>query len=182
MNENREDQDSFDEFVKRQQQEPVDWAKQREEWLEKLDVLYRMIEQSLNKYIDAGEIKCEYSNIELNEEDIGTYTARKMRITIGRRVVTLTPVGTMLIGAKGRVDVVGPAGQTRFMLLNSKASRPSDMISVRVSVGKPPPSSPPSKPQEITWVWKIATNPPIVQFIELTKETLFQALMEVANG
>ncbi len=31
-------------------------------------------------------------------------------------------------------------------------------------------------------VWKIATRPPVINFIDLTKETLFEMLMEVSNG
>jgi hypothetical protein len=37
-------------------------------------------------------------------------------------------------------------------------------------------------PKKISWKSKIATSPPTIQYIELTQESLFQALMEVANA
>ena len=48
-----------------------------------------------------------------------------MILKIGRQEITMTPVGTLLIGAKGRVEVVGPAGRTRLLLVNSKAFGPT---------------------------------------------------------
>jgi hypothetical protein len=102
----------FDDFVKRQQPtaaetKPIDWAKQRDEWLQHLRQLYDQIETFLAEYLESGEIKRDYRDITLNEENIGSYKARQMVLNIGRQEITLTPIGTLLIGAKGRVDVVG---------------------------------------------------------------------------
>jgi hypothetical protein len=143
----------FDAFVKDQQSAalddgPVNWENERDEWLIRLDGLYETIESFLAKYIESGEIKLDYSQISLNEENIGSYAARRMILKIGRREITLTPVGTLLIGVKGRVDVVGPAGRTRFVLVNSEASRPQ--IKVTVSIGGKPDTQPQeSSPKEI---------------------------------
>ena len=104
-----------------------------------------------------------------------------MILKIGRQEITLTPVGTLLLGTTGRVDVEGPAGRTRFLLVNSQASRPT--FKVTVSVGaKPEPPAAEAAPKKIRWAWKIATSAPTIRYIELTPESLFQALMEVANG
>jgi hypothetical protein len=186
MNSKRNGNSDFGAFVKRQQTESaeveqVDWTKEREDWLGHLNELYRKIESFLAEYIQAGEVKLSYRDIELNEENIGSYTARQMVLKIGRQEITMTPVGTLLIGAKGRVEVVGPAGRTRLLLVDSKASGPR--IKVTVSIGaKPEPPNVEAAPKEIKWAWKIATSPPTIQYIELTQESLFQALMEVANG
>lgn len=176
----------FAAFVKRQQtasaeEERVDWVKERDDWLGRLGELYDRTESFLAEYIRTGEIKLNYRDIPLNEENIGSYTARQMILKIGRQEITMTPVGTLLIGAKGRVDVVGPAGRTRLVLVNSDASGPR--IKVSVSIGsKPEPSVAEAASKEIKWTWKIATSAPAIQYIELTQESLFQALMEVANG
>jgi hypothetical protein len=79
------------------------------------------------------------------------------------------------------VEVVGPAGRMRLLLVDSEASGP--MIKVTVSIGvRPEPPAVETPRKEIKWAWKIATSPPTVGYIELTQESLFQALMEVANG
>jgi hypothetical protein len=186
MNGKRDGDNDFDAFVKRQQPasaegKPIDWAKERDEWLNHLKELYRRIDSFLAKYVDTGEIKRDYHDIELNEENIGSYLAPQMILKIGRQEVTLTPIGTLLIGTKGRVDVSGPTGRTRFLLVNSEAPGPT--IRVTVTIGdKPAPPAAEIAPGEIKWAWKIATRPPTIRYIELTQESLFQALMEVASG
>jgi hypothetical protein len=176
----------FDAFVKRQRAEAGgsnghDWAKERDEWLGYLNHLYKVTESFLDEYIKKGDITVEYRKIDLNEENIGTYKADQMILGIGRQAITLTPVGTLLIGTKGRVDIVGGAGRTRLILADSKSSGPRIKVAISMA-GKSAPPAPESGPQEIDWVWKIATSPPSVRYIELTRESLFQALMEVANG
>jgi hypothetical protein len=186
MNNKQYGNTDFRAFVKREQTaaaevERVDWAKERDDWLGYLRELYDQTESFLAEYIKAGEIKVHYRDIPLNEENIGSYRAPEMILKIGRQEITMTPVGTLLIGAKGGVEVVGPAGRTRLLLVNSKASGPT--MKVRVSIGgNPGPPALEAPPKEIKWAWKIATSPPTIQYIELTQESLFQALMEVANG
>lgn len=180
----KDDKSEFDAFVKRQQQaahEPVDWARERDEWLNHLDQLYETIKSFLKDYITSGAINLLYKEIPLNEENIGSYTARQMRLKIGPQEITLKPIGTLLIGAKGRVDVVGPAGQTRFVLVNKEASRPRIKVTTAVN-GQQDVSSPKESPKPSIWTWKIATAPPRVEYIELTPASLYRALMEVVNG
>jgi hypothetical protein len=185
MTSKRDRSDDFDAFVKNQQPTEqgarIDWVQERERWLGDLNALYEKIESFLAKYIEGGTIKLEYGEMSLNEENIGAYTARRMLLRIGRQEITLTPVGTLLIGARGRVDVVGPAGRTRFVLVNSQASRPQIKMTVRIA-GQPEPPPKAEPREEIKWAWKIATSAPTIQYIELTQESLFQVLMEVANG
>jgi hypothetical protein len=186
MNNTRDGNTDFGAFVKRQQiasaeGERVDWTKERDDWLSYLNELYGQTESFLAEYIKSGEITLTYRDIELNEENIGSYRARQMILKIGRQEITMTPVGTLLIGAKGRVEVVGPAGRTRLVLVDSKASGPTIKVTVSIGGKREPPLAEPA-PKEIKWAWKIATSPPTIRYIELTQESLFQAFMEVANG
>jgi hypothetical protein len=178
----------FKEFVDRQQKKVVidnvlDWHKEREDWLHYLRELYSRIAEYLNEYIEVGAIKLSESLIELNEEDIGTYKAMRLTIVIGGQEITLTPIGTNLIGSKGRVDVKGSAGTSRLVLINARAGQ---MIRAKVTTvprgAVAPASESPPAPKHTEWVWKIVSRPPAMQFIELNKESLFQMLMEVSNG
>jgi hypothetical protein len=177
----------FDEFIKRQQTSTsiaslVDWDKQRDEWLDFLNTLYTQIEAFLQTYISAGEAQRRYEDIELIEEGIGSYIARKLVLTFGRQEVIFTPIGTLLIGTKGRVDVRGPAGEARLVLVNKKATSARSLVRVTVSIGgKPPP--PPNEPTEpIEWGWKIVSRPPELKFLNLTKEAFFEMILEVCNA
>jgi hypothetical protein len=179
---------SFDDFVKRQQtttsdEPPVDWTKERDEWLTFLGILYSRIESFLKTYLSSDQIRCEYNDVELNEENIGSYMARRMVLKIGRQEVTFTPIGTSLIGMKGRVDVLGPAGSARIVLVNKKATGARSLIRVTVSSSSRTPNVVPSGAAEpIEWDWKIASPPPEMRFIDLTKEAFFEMVLEVSNG
>lgn len=181
------DNKTFDEFVSRQHEtDPeaasVDWAKERDEWLSHLDRLYSMVESFLAKYVRSGQIRYEYRPVELNEENIGSYSAKQMVLRIGRQEVDLVPIGTLLVGSKGRVDVIGSAGRAQILLVDSKVSDPKSLIHVTVSVGGKLPT-PPNKPQrKPEWEWKIVTRPPERRFIEITRQPFFDLIMEVTNG
>ena len=177
---------AFDEFVKSQQPDAhsdVNWNAIRNEWLRRLDELYSQIRKFLNGYIKAREIQLELSPITLSEENLGSYTAPELTVKIGRKQVKFRPIGTLLIGSRGRVDVIG-AGITeaRLVLINKKFTRASDMIRVSINFAGKLPTPPKKDPSNIDQVWKIVTRPPERRFIELTQETLFNMIMEVANG
>lgn len=190
----------FDDFVKREKsaattESLIDWDKERTDWTAHLDSLYKQIETFLSKYTAEGSIRIEYKDLELNEENIGTYVVRKMIIHIGRQEVTLTPIGTMLIGSKGRVDVEGGAGKARLTLVDKdavdarsmirvkSAVDARSMISVKVTIGTQKSSEPEKEAEKnIEWAWKIATSPPVIRFIDLNAESFFQMIMEVSNA
>jgi hypothetical protein len=178
---------AFDEFVKRQQTEadpPIDWNEVRNDWLGHLSVLYAQITSFLETYISAGQATFEYREIQLNEEDIGPYLVNQMILKIGRQTITFTPIGTMLWGMKGRVDVAGPSGESRLFLVNKRATGFRSFIKLTASVVgaplRPAPANEPSEPVE--WVWKIGAAPPGTSFIDLTQESFFEMVLVVANG
>lgn len=181
------DSRDFDEFVKHQQQGAavavsVDWDKQRDEWLARLNALYARVESLLDKYLSSGQIQFKYKIVELTEEYIGSYSATQMTLWIGRKEVLLVPIGTLLIGAKGRVDVIGPAGRAEILLVDKRAAGPASLIHVSVGIGGKLPTPPSESPEAIEWEWKVVTRPPERRFVEITQESLFQLIMEVANG
>lgn len=177
----------FDEFVKRQQEGAlaegrIDWSEERDQWLARLEELYRKIESLLTRYISSGQITIRYRSAELNEEGIGSYQARQMVLRIGRQEVDLVPVGTRFIGFKGLVDVIGSAGKSTLVLANKSRVSALPRVTVRILSGGLPPAEPAGAPEEIEWVWRILARPPERQLVELTPESFFQLLMEVTNG
>jgi len=177
----------FEEFVKRQKssaiaEPPVDWDKERRDWLAHLDSLYEKVESFLKKYKDEGSIGIEYKETELFEEDLGTYPVRTMTIQIGRQRTTLTPVGTRLIGSKGRVDVDGPYGKAALVLVDKDATSPRPRVRVRIIDPKEKAQPEIENEKKIEWAWKIATPPPALQYIDLNAESFLQLIMEVSNA
>lgn len=194
------DNREFEEFVESQQQGAtavaINWDQERDEWLKHLSELYREIEALLGKYISSGRIKLQYRDVELNEDNIGSYTARAMVVKIGRQDVVLRPVGTLLIGFRGRVDVEGPAGRAQIALVDGKALGVADLMHVSVSSGGRSPRVPTEKSKreekiakvedaldgKLKWAWRIVTRPPERRFVEITQQSLFQLILDVANA
>jgi hypothetical protein len=176
----------FDEFVKRQQngvgEGQFDWDRERDEWLAHLDDLYRKIETMLSGYTSSGQISVRYKTIDLNEEDIGSYQARKMILRIGRQEVDILPAGTRFIGFKGYVEVIGSARKLSLVLANKDRFSTLPKVTVRILTGGMPQGENAEPPVKIEWVWKILPRPPERQLVELTQESFFQLLMEVTNG
>lgn len=173
----------FDEFVARQSavaQPEVDWVRKKEEWLSFLSDFYAQVEKFLHEYLSSGQIKLRCRTTKIVEEYIGEYEANTTVIDIGRSQITLDPIGTNLIGAKGRVDMNGPNGKVKFVLVDRNASSPGIWSRVWIHGEEPHPEPP--KVAVVEWAWKIVTAPPNIQYIELTQESFFDALMEVANG
>lgn len=178
----------FAEFVSSQQalsmddQEP-DWNGIVEAWLGDLDGLYKQVIDFLREYIDRGEISYQFTNVALTEEHLGTYTARKMEIRIGRNKLYLTPIGTLFIGCKGRVDLVGSMGRVSFFLVGAGVQGASDLIRVTVTHidGKQVGVNPETQSTK-TWAWKIASHTVPRKLMQLEKNSFLAALMEVANG
>ncbi|TBX74443.1 hypothetical protein E0I74_26775 [Rhizobium laguerreae] len=154
------------------------------EWMASLAQLYADIESFLADHVNRGAIRISYEETELQERYIGNYSARTMLIAIGREEVRLTPVGTLVIGGRGRVDVTGSAGDIRLVLIHKDARRPQDLIKVTIkdetSRDQDAIASPRSGAEDYTW--KIATPPPSVYFDELTKSSFYEVLMEVSNA
>jgi hypothetical protein len=177
---------AFDEFVK-SQQEPehpeIDWDKERDEWLLHLDELYNQILKFVKEYIDAGQMQFAFQPIELDEENIGSYTARQLTLRIGRKKIKFLPAGRFLSGwAKGRVDVIGPSGtEVPLVLVESKATRPTEMLRNFLN-RQELRQSPIETDHGEKWSWKMVTRPPDRFFIELTQKEFFRMILEVANG
>jgi hypothetical protein len=174
----------FEDFVRRQQEsaKAVDWNKELDEWLGHLARLYKNVKSLLEKYVSSGQIRIEYKPVELNEEGIGAYEARQMILRIGRQEVDLVPIGTLLIGSKGRVDIIGPFGKAEMLLVDKSAPDPRSLIKVVVGVAGKVPAARSEPSRQIEWEWRILSRPPARTFIEVTQESLFQLIMEVANG
>ncbi len=175
---------SFDDFIQQQtksaQTTPIDWGQRLKEWMSHLDTFYSSVEAYLKPYIDAGKLSIDKTQIHLQEEYIGEYDAQQLIIHLGNNTIRLQPIGTRLIAAKGRVDMLGPKGDVKFVLVNKNYSGPE--ISVRIAAKGEKLTSEEKAESVIEWAWKIATPPPYISYIELNQESFQSALMEVVNG
>lgn len=174
----------FDAFVDRQTRvEPrhaVDWAARKAAWLEALDTFYVQIETFLQPYIDQGKLRLDFETITIEEELIGRYQARGANILLGAHQLHLQPIGTNMIAARGRVDLTGPCGTVKFVLVDREAEGPRIQFSVQVGETRLTPQAAPESPR--IWEWKIATPAPRIRYLPLEAESFYDAIMQVTAG
>jgi len=96
----------------------VNWQARRVKWLETLVTLFETIQSEL---IFAG---VEPDHIQdtrhtITEESLGTYDAPGLMVQIGTGRVTFTPIGSVVIGGYGRVDVDGPRGSVKLIAVDA---------------------------------------------------------------
>ena len=176
----------FDEYLRKQQantesRTQIDWNKKRDEWLKFVEDFYKELEGFLGEYTKSGDVTFDYREKDIHEDFIGQYRVKSLLIRIKNKDVVLDPVGTNLIGAKGRIDMTGEAGVVKFVLVDKNSSGPR--ISVTISTeGPQEEKGTEEKRDQIEWGWKIATSPPRIRYIDINAESFFDALMEVING
>ena len=175
----------FEEFLRRHEeekitaQERIDWNKMREEWVKHIEGFYQVVKNWLKDYVEEGKVTIKTLAMTLNEEPIGPYKTHKLLLKIANQEVILSPVGTLLIGAKGRIDMESRTGKVRFVLVDERSEGP--LVRTRVSGDKRSKSKKIDE-SKISWTWKIATPPPSVRYISLNEESFFDALMELINA
>lgn len=98
----------FADFISRQvpappPESPPDWAAELQQWLKHLADLYALVDSALADFTAKGQIVIERREIELTEENIGHYKAPSRMIKFGTNTISMVPIGTLLIGTRGRV-------------------------------------------------------------------------------
>ncbi|MFD1256157.1 hypothetical protein ACFQ3S_05070 [Mucilaginibacter terrae] len=103
---------SFEDFLKakNQNEKPVDWIARKSQWINSVNNLYRNIGIWFLPFISQSLLRTSYREISIYEEYIGRYSINQFDIVIGNDIVSLVPVGTLLLGSYGRIDIRGPKG------------------------------------------------------------------------
>lgn len=170
----------FAKFVSEQNRvakEPVvDRTQRLATWLEQLDALYGQVEDYLRPFIDKGDVQLERSAIAMNEEWLGAYDAPRLLIRIGAAVAELRPVGAIIFGADGRVDLRGPRDQLKLVLVPKDSRR----AVIRILSEEEMAQDKERGAVAAELAWKIFQGPR-EDYIELSPQSFTQAIMDVAR-
>ncbi|PLS01936.1 hypothetical protein [Neobacillus cucumis] len=160
----------------------INWENHKQEWLKSLDEFYTNIQTWLAPLVGAN-LSLQLEPDVLVEDKIGSYETNKMVIYIKGEKVVLQPIGTLIIGAKGRIDMIGPYGKVRFIYVDKRSTKPN--ITVRIidsAMEKALKEQNPveeKKEEDVEYDWKIATMPPNIKYIPLNEETFSSHLLSV---
>ncbi len=159
----------------KEKEDPINWEQQKQEWLSFINQFYTYLETWFEPYKTNGKLSYEYRPYSLTEENIGTYETRTMYVKFAGQDLKIEPIGTLLIGTKGRIDLEGARGRIQFILADRQSKEPN----IRVSIGEPIKND---NPKKIDWTWKIALRDARkIAYEEFNEDNFFDALMEVVN-
>lgn len=187
--ENMMGKQQFDEFINEQmslqdEYASIDWNAKRDTWLEHVGQLYIAVEEILKDYVKSKKVKLNKDkNKDIFEDFIGKYSVKLLEIDVFERKAILEPIGMNIIGASGRVDLVGESGRVKFVLVDKHASAPQMRIDIRINGESDViPTGNENDVSGNDLVWKISTAPPTIKYLEINQDNFFDALMEVVGG
>lgn len=166
----------FDKFLADQRADKAkygDLSERKAQWIGKIDALYGQVRTLLEPYQANGSMEFTRSLSEIHEEELGSYQAPSLTINLGASSVRFMPIGTMLLGSPGRVDLVGLRGSVRFILVLPDMDRPMHMAAAEPKRGRL---------DLAPYIWKISTSPPGIRYSVIDAASLQSAIMEAANG
>jgi hypothetical protein len=113
------------------------YAAVRNDWLERIDSLYRTIRSWLKPLEEKEYASVSDYSVPIFEELLGTYEAPAMKVTFfSGEKVEIVPKGLHVIAGNGRVDMrIGP----REVMIVGQDEEPGWFFAERVGRGKPRP-------------------------------------------
>ena len=108
------------------EREPVDWNAERDWWLAALGDFYQQAEAWLAPLREQGLVSFKKIPVQLSEENIGTYAADELVLEFGLQAIVLEPKGTLVVGARGRVNVFrrGSRAEQVMLILSGSKQEP----------------------------------------------------------
>jgi hypothetical protein len=155
-------------------EERFDIEKEKKEWLNKLKILFEKIESFISD-IGIEKIEYEMNDIILNEEFFHTYQVKKMDLIISNSQVSIRPIARFVIGAAGRVDIVGSNATAKLVLIPERAKEPVIKVTTNFDNDAKEEENKVSEKK----IWKIVSTKPRINYVELNVDTFSDVLLEV---
>ena len=100
----------------------IDWDARRDEYRKAVNGLFKQIEILLEEPISKGWAALQRRAKELSENYIGTYTVDDLVLVVGDEQIRFSPRGRNIVGASGRVDVLGEHGEEILVVQDDRWS------------------------------------------------------------
>jgi hypothetical protein len=112
--------------------QPLDRAAVIAEWQKAVGALLAQIQEFLQEYKDDGTIQFTDGVTQLSEESLGTYRIPNLVLRAGPAVLMVQPIGRLVVGATGRVDLYrqgrGTESERVVALRDASPSQPSSWV------------------------------------------------------
>lgn len=119
--------DTLQQLNERAKQPSLDREAFIKEWRDAVVRLHDQIREFLTEYINNGSISVlSISFVNITEESLGNYQASMMRLKAGPAIIEIKPVGRMIVGATGRVDLYRQGTSTSERVIALRVSYPPE--------------------------------------------------------
>lgn len=112
------------EYLKEKEQEQlkqaIQWNKVREEWIQTVSNFLVSVKSWLAEEIQGGLIQVEECTEVINEEYLGSYSISSLKLHAIGKVINLRPVGKLIIGAQGRIDLESTGERIILLYLSAE--------------------------------------------------------------
>lgn len=99
-------------------EDAVDWNERKDWWQRRVSALLESVERWITPLVKSNTVSFSRESVSINEEMLGLYTAETGTIKLGKEKLHFQPVGSVILGGFGRVDVDGPNGTVMLILLS----------------------------------------------------------------
>lgn len=148
-----------------------------QKYKEFVDIFYQRVEQEwLFPFINKKEIDVVSLERPIAEQHLGQYNVKEKVIIIGGRNLHLRPVGTMIPGSCGRIDLIYEARSEMFVLVEAEIKTPKQMLECMYSNG--------CNGLNINkdMVWKYVSKFPRLRYESVTSDVFQKILLDIING
>ena len=108
--------DDFFKTKKKKSGEDIDWDKKRDEWIKDIDALYKDIKKYMGTLLRDKTVSLSRSEKIIVEEYLGEYSVVELTLYVGDERVVFSPKGRNIVGASGRVDMIGEMGRKTLVV------------------------------------------------------------------
>jgi len=100
------------------EEKQMNWTEIREQWLQDINALYGKVKEWLQEPLAEQLVLIGWTEHTISEEGLGTYQAPGLKIFAKMKQIEFIPVGRLIIGAQGRIDIFTDKGD--LMLLKTE--------------------------------------------------------------
>lgn len=151
----------------------------KEAWCQHVDILYTQIKELLNDFIEDGTVILTEHEVLITENFLGSYWINELHLMFGKNEIHFKPVGANVLGAYGRVDMLGP--QKRILLiLAEKGVKPGIKVQFVESSTKKDKEDTVHMPSEYEWL--IVQDKINDQYISFNEDSFTDALQTVIGN
>ena len=167
------------------QKTSVNWEKVLVEWKTHVSKLYNQVEHWIQKAEVWQKIQIERTQMSICEDYMGSYKIEQLLLKVGDNMIRFIPQGRLIIGSRGRVDIVC-GNKKALLLLLGRNAQPSITIQAFQSESeyekhKKTEGKKVKKPSSQDLVWKISNQIPAIEATLFTENEFTEVFEQLIS-